>query len=326
MPRSITLAVPLAAFAAVLTLMCSGFMLSKTGWQKSTRFHIEVGDFAGEASSLLDFMQGSSDDAYVPTAVVSAVSSSQGADAGSPPPASTAPPVAALAGFADSEYDGFFLYARDEPVPSHDPAYLRKLLKSLLGMAVLLKRTLVLPAALCKCRDANLTDCDGPPVAPFDCPLREALNADAWRTTSLVRIKPARFLARSPETLPEIVRCSHLRVLLPDGMDDSELTFALRQVRVRVRAQQHHGLSLVEHRHPERVDVLGPLELALHLALHLGRVQTQRRVVGHGLVAPDLLDSLHERRVPAEWCMVSGAWYVVRKWCMACGRVVGGRW
>ena len=28
--------------------------------------------------------------------------------------------------------------------------------------------------------------------------------------------------------LPDILRCSHLRVLLPDGMDDSELTFALR--------------------------------------------------------------------------------------------------
>ena len=28
--------------------------------------------------------------------------------------------------------------------------------------------------------------------------------------------------------LPDIVRCSHLRVLLPDGMDDSELSFALR--------------------------------------------------------------------------------------------------
>ena len=84
----------------------------------------------------------------------------------------------------------------------------------------------MLPAALCNCKDAELSQCDGPPVAPFDCPLRIPLDAEAWRLTSLVPLKPARFLIG--KSLPDIVKCSHLRVLLPDGMDDSELSFALR--------------------------------------------------------------------------------------------------
>ena len=41
------------------------------------------------------------------------------------------------------------------------------------------------------------------------------------------RAAPARFFAEK-DKVPDIARCSHLRVLLPDGMDDSELSFALR--------------------------------------------------------------------------------------------------
>ena len=56
-------------------------------------------------------------------------------------------------------------------------------LRSLLGMAVLLKRHLVLPAALCACRDRALTQCEGEAVAPFGCPLRRglALPASLWQ-------------------------------------------------------------------------------------------------------------------------------------------------
>ena len=100
----------------------------------------------------------------------------------------------------------------------------------MLGMAVQLKRTLVLPSALCNCRDANLTQCDGPrSPPPFDCPLRVALDIPKWQATHLVPLKPARFLIPGKDSpLPEVVRCSHLRVLLPDGMDDSEINYALR--------------------------------------------------------------------------------------------------
>ena len=56
-------------------------------------------------------------------------------------------------------------------------------LRSLLGMAVLLKRQLVLPAALCACRERALTQCEGEAVAPFGCPLRRglALPASLWQ-------------------------------------------------------------------------------------------------------------------------------------------------
>lgn len=251
MARTMSFAVPLAALAALLTLVCSGYLLSQTGWQKTARYRIETGTTLDSTStSLAEYMQGgqgvASTAIAAASAAVSAVTSldarragellsfdaaaaaADGADASPPSPASAAPPLA-LAAFSESEYDGSFLFARDEPVPSEgSEEYLRRLLKSLLGMAVLLKRTLVLPGALCRCRDAALTDCDGPPVAPFDCPLRIPLDAEAWRAISLVQVKPARFLVGG-EKLPEIVRCSHLRVLLPDGMDDSELGFALRQ-------------------------------------------------------------------------------------------------
>jgi hypothetical protein len=50
-------------------------------------------------------------------------------------------------------------------------------------MAVLLKRQLVLPAALCACRDRALTQCEGEAAAPFGCPLRRglALPASLWQ-------------------------------------------------------------------------------------------------------------------------------------------------
>lgn len=228
MGRGFSWAVPLAAAAAVLTLFCSYSLLNSSPAALSVRHSINEGEAYQPAGTphLNDYMSSSATTTPVhqqqhltaqdPPKPV------QGADA-SPP--STAPPLLAI---PEKEYDGHFLYARPDPgggpAPSAD--HLRSLLKSLLGMGVLLKRTVVLPAALCNCKDAELSQCDGPPVAPFDCPLRIPLDAEAWRLTSLVPLKPARFLIG--KSLPDIVKCSHLRVLLPDGMDDSELSFALR--------------------------------------------------------------------------------------------------
>ena len=243
-PRNLSLVAPVAAAAAVFTLLCSSYLLSRTGWQKTAHVKVETGStlaFAGK--SLLDYMQGSASswdngdsgqDEHPPSDAIA--TSRDLADALPPPPAAAAPPVVvahteAMATFAEAEYDGYFLYARNEMVEGYEPEYLRMLLKSLLGIAVMLKRTLVLPEALCRCRDmVNLTDCEGEPAPYFDCPLRVALDGAAWKATTLVpAIKPPRFLAGPPSKLPEVVRCSHLRVLLPDGMDDSEITFALRQ-------------------------------------------------------------------------------------------------
>ena len=191
-------------------------------------------DASSSLSSLRSYMSSEMPTAAAAASSAAAAASSifepaaatHGADA-SPPP--FPPPPAPLTHFPDGDYDGYFLYARPETLPD-DPQYLRRLLKSMLGMAVQLKRTLVLPSALCNCRDANLTQCDGPrSPPPFDCPLRVALDIPKWQATHLVPLKPARFLIPGKDSpLPEVVRCSHLRVLLPDGMDDSEINYALR--------------------------------------------------------------------------------------------------
>ena len=152
--------VPLAAAAALFTLVCSTYLLSMTGWKKSTRFRVEVGNAASASTSLLEYMHDSTSSiseaamdvtSSISEAALDVMADAFGADASppvtTPTPAAAAPPVL-RSSFAESEYEGSFLFARDEPIPANDPAYLRKLLKSLLGMAVLLKRTLVLPAAL----------------------------------------------------------------------------------------------------------------------------------------------------------------------------------
>ena len=128
--------------------------------------------------------------------------------------------------------EGRFLVASVEAELGGDATSLRQLLRSLLGMAVLLQRTLVLPAALCNCRDAQLTECEGEAKPPFDCPLREALRTERWLAHPYLReqgveLRPARFVLGG--AMPERLRTSHVRVLLPDGMDDTEMTFALRQ-------------------------------------------------------------------------------------------------
>ena len=212
------------------TIVMLGFSASRLNSSAAldVRHSIQVLDDGFSAMGLRSYMSSEVVTESIATPVQAAgVAMALGADA-SPP--STAPPPAPLGSFAAAEYDGYFLHARPEALPTNDPQYVRRLLKSLLGMAVHLKRTLVLPDALCNCRDANLTQCDGPRApAPFDCPLREALDVKAWQSTSLVPLKPARFLLPSGgAVLPDVVRCSHLRVLLPDGMDDSEITYALR--------------------------------------------------------------------------------------------------
>ena len=209
-----SLAVPLAAAAAVLTLICSASLLNSSP-ALDVRHSINEGEPLQPGTRQLKEYMSSATAAHenpavpVEQPVQDPPKPVQGADA-SPP--STAPPLAAI---GEAEYDGHFLYARPEATPNTDATHLRTLLKSMLGMGVLLKRTVVLPAALCNCRDAELTQCDGPPVPPFDCPIRIPLDPEAWRLTKLVAIKPARFLIR--KDLPEVVRCNHLRVLLPDG-------------------------------------------------------------------------------------------------------------
>lgn len=212
--REMTPAIPIAA---VFTLLCSCYLLDQTGWQKTPHFRVIYWDRRGRPPQYLDrkLNQGS---VHKEAAGVS-------------PTTAASQPALAGARLLGAYYEGHFLAAQDELVPQTDPSYLRRLLRSMLGVAMLLNRTLVIPAALCNCRGANLTQCDGPPVAPFDCPLREALPAEKWtgKRSTLnelgVVIRPARFMYGA---VPDNVRCSHFRVLLPDGMDDSELTFALR--------------------------------------------------------------------------------------------------
>ena len=223
----VSTAVPLAVGTALLTLLSSGYLLGQSTGSNGSTLVVEGNDVA-------DLDLGSRE----PPAVVATKPSSPLPAAKDVPAAIPAPPVDAgiaskLPPAADQlpadYYEGDFLVAQIEPVPpGGETRHLRTLLKSLLGMAQLLKRTLVLPAALCNCKGPNLDQCEGEALGPpFDCPLRVALHAERWKETSVVKFRSARFMLRREQWPTEIKR-SHVRLLLPDGMDDSELTFALR--------------------------------------------------------------------------------------------------
>ena len=176
----------------------------------------------------------------------------------SPPPRRGSPALGAAAVAApaacgedatlscDGWYAGRFLLAELAPLPTDGdgsvvPAALR-LLKSLLGLSRLLGRTLILPAALCRCPPGTRGDgCAGPlgpPTDPFGCELHERLRRtlplDRWREAALpngtlaypTALRPATFL--SAPHVPDALRKSHVRVRMPDAMSDSETSYALR--------------------------------------------------------------------------------------------------
>ena len=163
-----------------------------------------------------------------------------------PPPPSTSLPAISTH-FNTNFFDGNYLIASHEALPtsfgtgSIDVNAARQLLKSLLGLARLLNRQLILPAALCNCEVVHqagtlkrLTNCVGEVVAPFGCPLRAPLDRllplDRWQAQSSTAssLRPADLLVRTPKAVPADLRRSHVRVLLPDGMSDGETRYALR--------------------------------------------------------------------------------------------------
>ena len=174
-----------------------------------------------------------------------------------PPPAAsavagkTATRADAAAGVARSVGEfgsASFLMAQHEPIATvgaHSVHDAQRLLKSLLGLARLLGRTLVLPATLCDCKTAHadahadamlsntLSGFVGEAVAPFGCPLRgplaSMLHLEAWRDARVRKmLRPANLLTRDPAAVPRELRSSHVRVLLPDAMSDGETRYALR--------------------------------------------------------------------------------------------------
>ena len=239
----VSTAVPLAVGTALLTLLSSGYLLGQSTGSNGSTLVVEGSDVAD-----LD-LGGHEPPAVVATKPFglattatkpsSPLPAANGVPAAVPAPPVDAGPASKLPPAADQPkatealpadyYEGDFLVAQIEPVPAGgETRHLRTLLKSLLGMAQLLKRTLVLPAALCNCKGANLDQCEGEPLGPpFECPLRVALHAERWQETSVVKFRSARFMLRREQWPTEIKR-SHVRLLLPDGMDDSELSFALR--------------------------------------------------------------------------------------------------
>ena len=135
--------------------------------------------------------------------------------------------------------------------PLRDAPTALRLLKSMLGLGRLLRRTVVLPATLCTCvfgaaaaKLLQVSECASgvaatPRDIPFGCPLRpevrSALALEHWvQGSSLPRtplhlelpLAPVSLLAAS--ALPRDLARSHVRVLLPDGMSDSETRYALR--------------------------------------------------------------------------------------------------
>ena len=136
----------------------------------------------------------------------------------------------------ETHLDGPFLVAAEEACPDVQSGL--RLLKSLLGLARLLHRTAVLPRALCEC-DPSRQSCTAVIDRPFGCPLRrevrDALNLEQWAAGSVPHtplhssspLVSAHFLTPHSR-LPKNLTRSHVRVLLPDGMSDSETRYALR--------------------------------------------------------------------------------------------------
>ena len=143
----------------------------------------------------------------------------------SPPPVLSHAPPAQLLALATSASKApisegeAFLFARE--VKDQSVLELRTTLKSLLGMARVLGRTIVLPESLCSGAASSRVQ----PVPPFGCAPRIPLPMQPWLESSWV-VRPASFLKRAD--MPQEVRKSHVRVTLPDGMDGPEIIYALR--------------------------------------------------------------------------------------------------
>ena len=181
----VSTAVPLAVGTALLTLLSSGYLLGQSTGSNGSTLVVEGSDVAD--------LGGHEPPAVVATKPSSPLPAANGVFAAVPAPPVDAGPASKLPPAADQPtatetlpadyYEGDFLVAQIEPVPAGgETRHLRTLLKSLLGMAQLLKRTLVLPAALCNCKGANLDQCEGEALGPpFECPLRVALHAERWQ-------------------------------------------------------------------------------------------------------------------------------------------------
>ena len=181
-------AVPLAVVTALLTLMSSGYLLGQS--TSSSRANVVTGNDAGLLPAVGDYFSNAGD---TPASVEASSSAPRVAQPVAEPkrPAEAAPAAAAVAPAAAAAatvtataaattgigsalppdyYTGDFLVA--QVTPNGDGQYLRTLLKSLMGMAVLLKRTLVLPAVHVRDRGEGMEGVeprlDGPGLAFLD--------------------------------------------------------------------------------------------------------------------------------------------------------------
>lgn len=222
----VSVALPLAVTAAVATLFCSSYILGETNWSKASRVSVIMLPMSPDAHHPTPPNGGLADAAaaaalatpedVVRTSAATAISVTPAASAAHspPPPASTAsppsPPVVGCkrqvelplvgAPFPASEYSGSFLVARRTPGRTADET--RALLKTMLGLAALLGRSVVLPVEVCACtipEDGAAGTCTGQGPPPFDCPLAVPLDPAAWTADTagdfrVPPVKPARFL------------------------------------------------------------------------------------------------------------------------------------
>jgi hypothetical protein len=135
--------------------------------------------------------------------------------------------------------DKFLLARSEEKLQGREQT--RVLLKNLLGVAAVLNRTLILPHDTCMCT-GPLDSCGSWPVLPFGCPLRLPLDTVngcfSWCAALLERDEhawPRVLPSHSPNQIPETIRRSQTRVVLPEGLTDLELERALehyKEVRI----------------------------------------------------------------------------------------------
>ena len=156
-----------------------------------------------------------------------------------PPPAIEVARVVATVPITSHDTAGFLL-AQPAPITSDREA--RRLLKSMLGLAKLIGRTLIVPASLCA--DGALAPAGA--SLPWGCSLRPVARSvlEHWRQNTSspaghllppagssmlpAVVAATNFHGARAATLSTELRRSHVRISLPDGMSDLEASFALR--------------------------------------------------------------------------------------------------
>jgi hypothetical protein len=220
----VSVALPLAVLAAIATLFCSSYILGETNWSRASRVSVTMLPMSPDAQHPTPPNGGLADAAAAAALATPEDGDDSSGGGGGLRAASrkavAPPPSPAVVGckrqvelplvgapFPASDYSASFLVARRVTGRTADQT--RALLKTMLGLASLLGRSVVLPIEVCDCtipEDGAAGTCTGEGPAPFDCPLAVPLDPAAWTADTVggfrvPPLKPARFLTGAEAVL-----------------------------------------------------------------------------------------------------------------------------